>query len=278
MNDPTSPTKPADAVEHGGKGAEALRNSATAQARLLLLLLFGALMLQSLAWPVALRMYDAEWPDAPAIAAMGLAFAQVGLAALVLVLASGPLAVRGAAAILLYGGSAVLATSSVGESLPAWLGIMLCALGIVATPFVLARLAGVAVMPHVLVELPRGSRQYTILGLLVLTTLVAVLLAIGRQLDFPWRELRQVLLFSVAIAAVPCAIGPLACSRVPWPVTLIAILTLCPATGIVLAFTGFPPEHPVELVAMCLVQGAVIFAACLVTRVAGYRLAGPWER
>jgi hypothetical protein len=106
----------------------------------------------------------------------------------------------------------------------------------------------------------------------VLTTFVAVLLGIGRQLRFPWEELGQIALFSVAIAAIPCILAPLALSRVPWPASLIAAATLCPATGAVLAFTGFPPNQPLELAFMCGVQGAVIIAACAVVRIAGYRL------
>jgi hypothetical protein len=45
---------------------------------------------------------------------------------------------------------------------------------------------------------------------------------------------------------------------------------------VAMAHTGFPPEEPVELTAMCLVMGAVIVAACAAVRVAGYRLKGPW--
>ena len=246
---------------------------------MLLGLLLGALLSQNLVWPVALRMADAQWPATPAIIAMGIAFAQISLAAIVLVLCASSLAVRGLIALLLYAGSAFLAFRSVrGDGIGGWLAIMLMGFGVISAPLVIARLAGMAILPDASTAAVRGSRQYTIWGLLVLTTLVAVLLGIGRQLRFPWGELRQIGLFSVAIAIIPCTLAPLALSRVPWPATLIAGAVLCPAIGAMLSFTDFPPYQPLQLAGMCLVQGAVIVASCLVVRIAGYRLVGPWER
>lgn len=246
---------------------------------LLLGLLAGALLSQSLVWPVALRLYDAEWPDVLAIIAMGIAFAQIGLAAILLVLCVHSLAVRGLFVLLLYAGAALLAFRSVrGHGMSGWMSTMVMCLAITSAPLVIARLAGVAIVPRTLIGSPRGSRQYTIWGLLVLTTLVAVLLGIGRQLNFPWRHLGEIALFSVTIAAIPCLLAPLALSKVPWPATLIAAATLCPATGVLIALTEFAPDQPLELAAMASIQGAVILTACLVARVAGYRLTGPWDR
>ena len=248
-------------------------------APLLLGLLAGALLSQSFVWPVALRMSDAEWPAAPAIIAMGIAFAQIGLAAVLLVLCAHALVLRGLFVFLLYVGAAFLAYRSVrGDGMSGWLTIMLMCLAITAAPLVIARLAGVAIVPAPPAAPARGSRQYTIWGLLVLTTLVAVLLGIGRQLRFPWGELGDIALFSVTIAAIPCLLAPLALSKVPWPATLIAAATLCPAAGILIALSGFPPYQPLELAAMASIQGTVILAACLVARIAGYRLTGLFEQ
>ncbi len=249
-------------------------------AALLLGLLAGAILSQNLVWPVALRMCDAKWPDVLAIIAMGIAFAQIGLAAILLVLCVNSLVIRGLFVLVLYAGAAFLAfRSSGGGGMSGWLAFMLVCLAITSTPLVIARLAGVAIVPRVLGASPRGSRQYTIWGLLVLTTLVAVLLGIGRQLNFPWGHLGEIGLFSVTIAAFPCLLPPLALSKVPWQAALFAVPALSPVAGAVLTWTGFPPPNqPLQLAAMASIQGAVILAACLVVRVAGYRLTGPWER
>jgi hypothetical protein len=148
-----------------------------------------------------------------------------------------------------------------------------------SAPLVVCRLAGVAVLPARKFSAVRGSRQFTIFGLLVLTTLVAVLLGIGRVIEIPWRQLGEAALFSVAIAVIPCVLGPLTLSRSPWPASIVAGATICPAIGALFTVTGFaPPNQPLELAAMASVQGAVIVAACLVARLADFRLTGPWER
>ena len=248
--------------------------AATSHGPLLLGLLFGALVSQDLVWPVVLRMTNSQWPATPAIVAMGIGFAQLGLAAVLLVLGSGRPAIRGVATIALYVGAALLAFRSVNEQgLGRWLAIMLFVMAVISAPLIIARLAGVAIGPTVDSPPSRGSRQYTIWGLLVLTTVVAVLLGIARQLKFPWHELGQIALFSWAIAVIPCILAPLALSKIAWPASLIAGATLCPAAGALLTLTGFPPpEQPLELATMCSIQGAVTIAACAVVRIAGYRL------
>src|SRR6185503_1693601 len=103
----------------------------------------------------------------------------------------------GIAAIVLYLGAALVSFRAVsgtvtGDGISRWLAVMLFVLGVISAPLVIARLAGVAIVSTVDSPPKRGSRQYTIWGLLVLTTIVAVLLGIGRQLKFPWNELGQV--------------------------------------------------------------------------------------
>jgi hypothetical protein len=122
-----------------------------------------------------------------------------------------------------------------------------------------------------------GSRQFTILGLLSLTTLVAIGLAIAQRLQFPWQELGGVVLFTLALGLIPWILVPLTLSRVPLLGGVLAAGVICPVMGVAMAYTGFPPEEPVELAVMCLVMGGVIVVACAVVRVAGYRLNGPWE-
>jgi len=248
--------------------------AATSHAPLLLWLLFGAIVVQDFVWPVVLRITGSQWPDKPAIIAMGIAFGQLSLAAILLILSSKRLVARSMATIVLYFGAALLAFRAVSANgFGRWLTIMLLILAVIAAPLIIARLAGVVIVPTADGPPGRGSRQYTIWGLLVLTTIVAILLGIGRQLSFPWHELGQIAVFSLMIAMIPCILAPLALSKVPWPASLIAGATLCPAAGAALTLTGFPPpDQPLQLAAMCAVQGAVIIAACIVVRIAGYRL------
>jgi hypothetical protein len=144
---------------------------------------------------------------------------------------------------------------------------MLLALVVVAAPLAIARLAGVGIVPIHEHEAPRGSRQFTILGLLSLTTFVAVLLGIGRLLKFPWGELGAIAVFVVANGAIPWTLASW-----PWPTTLIVGAAVCTAAGAVMSLTGFPPNDPLSLAAMCTIQGIVIIAALAVVQIAGYRL------
>jgi hypothetical protein len=58
-------------------------------------------------------------------------------------------------------------------------------------------------------------------------------------------------------------------------VTILATVAVCPLVGWGLSKTGFPPEHPRELIAMSCLQGALTLGTCAVIRAAGYYLAWP---
>jgi hypothetical protein len=148
-----------------------------------------------------------------------------------------------------------------------------------AAPLVAARLAGMRIVPASrLDDLPPASRQYSILGVLALTTFVAVLLGIARAIA-SWGDVAQVALFAMALGAVPWVCGTLALSGFRWYWAVIAGSIVCPLAGHFIADTGFPPDHPTALIVMCSVQGALTVAACTVVRVAGYRLVWPnWGR
>jgi len=249
------------------------------QSAFLMGLLFGALALQNVVWPVVLRMSDARWPEAPAIFSMGLAFAEVGLAVLVFALYAGRILTRATIALVLFSGAAFLAARSVESGFQPWLANMSIIAAAMSAPLIVMRLAGVAIVPIATAGEVRGSRQFTIWGLLVLTTVAAALLGIGRLVQVPWPRLGEIALFSVAIAVIPCVLGPLALSRSPWPASIVAGVTICPSVGALFTFTGFAPDNqPLELASMASIQGAVTVGACLVARMADYRLTGPWER
>lgn len=250
--------------------------SSVDQRRLVLRLLAAAIFLQNLVWLVVLRTSGTDWPSVPAVIAMGLVFSQVGLAAVLVVWGSGPLLLRSLAAIPLLFFAAILAARSTNENLPAWISILLAILAIVSAPLAVARLAGVRIVPSDEPLDAAGSRQFTIFGLLTLTTLVAMILGVCRLLRFPWQEIGQVSLFAVALGGIPWFCSPTALAADRWQWVVIPATVVCPLAGWLISLTGFPPEeHKLALVAMACVQGALTIGACAVVRVAGYRLVWP---
>jgi hypothetical protein len=245
---------------------------------LLLVLLVAAIAMLDVVAIVAMQGKSLDWPRTAAVMAMGAAFCQVGLGGL-LVLAIWPRWwFRGAIAGLLHVGAAIIGSRATSEEFWPWLGIMLLDLAIVAAPLLAARLAGMRIVPvDRLDDLPPASRQYSILGVLALTTLVAVLLGIARAIA-TWGDVAQVAIFAMGLGAIPWACGTLALSGFRWYWAVIAGSIVCPLAGYGIAFTDFPPRHPTELIVMCCVQGALTIAACSVVKVAGYRLVWPTWR
>jgi hypothetical protein len=244
----------------------------------LLRLLLAAIVLQDVVWVLVMRSNRDRWPEWTAIVALGLAFCQTGLAALLLVLGTGPGWWKRVAVAALLTILAGWVGQRATNGLATWQGIMLLDLAIVAGPLVVARLAGMRIVPDDAAgESAAASRQYSILGLLILMTLTAVLLAIARAMA-PWGEIGQLAVFAISLGAIPWICGPLALSRLPasWPILAASIV--CPLAGLAIAQTGFPPNHPLQLIAMCCVQGALAVAACLVVRLAGYGLVWPGVR
>jgi hypothetical protein len=213
------------------------------------------------------------------VVAIGAAFCQVGLAALVLLAVDLRRWLRAAIVLPLLVAAAYIASLATGGEFKRWLGIMLLDLAIVAAPLLAARVAGMRIVAvDRLKDLPAASRQYSILGVLALTTFVAVLLGIARAMA-TWGDVAAVAVFAMGLGAIPWACGTLALSGFHWRWAVLAAFILCPPAGYVIALTGFPPRHPVELIVMCSVQGALTIAACIVVRLAGYRLAWPtWGR
>ncbi|MEX2173786.1 MAG: hypothetical protein WD872_05445 [Pirellulaceae bacterium] len=255
--------------------AETLPPTPPAHGWLLLGLLAGVVLLQDIVWLVVLRTNRADWPSPLAIAAMGLAFAQAGLIPLLILWGTGRLWMRCATALPLYLFAAWLATRGTDGNLRRWLSITLFYLAIVAAPLVIARLAGVRMVRVGDAEAQAGSRQFTIFGLLTLTTVVAVVCGVARWLSFPWEEIGAVATFAIALAGIPWLCATVALAPVASFWSPVAVALVCPLAGWLISLTGFPPRQPVELIAMCCVQGLLTVGACAVARLAGYRLIGP---
>jgi hypothetical protein len=241
----------------------------------LLGLLFAAVLVLDLAGIAVLRSGESDWPSRPAVVAMGFAFAQTGLVAVLLALGGGLFWTRAALAAPVYCSAACLgchAARHTSEHLPVWFLIMLVDGAVVAAPLVVARLAGLGIVRGAGRKSPSGSRQFTILGVLTLTTIVAILLGLARLFQFPWHEIGSVVLFSLAAGGIPWLGALITLSDLSWLVAGLAMTIYCPLAGWLISLTGFPPPDVAELIVMSCLQGAITIAACAVARIAGYRL------
>ena len=294
-------------------------------------------------------MSDAKWPGWTAIVGMALAFMQTSMASVLLVWGRGWLLGRGFTTIALIAAAGYVSAGCTSDSVDLWIGIMSAIAGIVASPFIIARLAGfvliaqptAGIAPRALPQFstrqvmgltvlvaavlgvsnwfgesggpiaaaialvmllgllpsayliwsagktlgpsaaspipdsPVEARQFTLLSLLSLTTVAGAAFGVARYLDFPWDEIGKVAMFMVALGAIPWTAIPLALGCVRLWIPLAATAVVCPLVGWAISKTGFPPEHPGELIAMTCLQGSLTLGICAVVRLAGYRLAWP---
>lgn len=246
-------------------------------APLVLAVMTAAVFLQDLVWIVVVQLTDGRWPATPGIVAMALVYGQTGVAiALVSWLAEYSL-LRGALFLLSLALAGLLAATAGNQNFGNWLGLISLISAVVAVPLVGVRLAGGSLRGTN--SPPSGGRsqlQFTIWGLISLTTLVATGLGVARFIDFPWLEFGAAGLFSLAVGIVPWVALPLALSRVRAWLPILATVVVAPLAGWLMARTGFPPEtHQRELIAMACLQGVLTLALCWVVRAAGYRLLWP---
>lgn len=250
------------------------QNLPTFSSRLILALLAAAVLLQDGVWIVVLRVAQADWPAWQAVVAMGLAFSQVTVAAVLALWWVRWLLARGVLVVLNVALAGYLAARCTNDDVSNWIGIMGFTAGLVAAPLAIFRLAGVRLVATAHPEpLPAGARQFTIWGLLSLTTIVAVALGVARFMAFPWEEIGQIGLFVLALGTIPWVASTLALSRWPAVNTIAITAVVCPLVGWGMSFTGFPPDHPRELIAMTCVQGILTLGICSAVRAAGFHVA-----
>lgn len=248
--------------------------SCRGSAALLLGLLATAVAVQNVAWVVLLRSTGWRWPHPAAVFAIGLALASIGMAGLWLALARSPFWQRGLlvlGAVLLGGPVAAHATS--GLLMHWWVATAVYA-AITALPLAAARFAGVHLPAENSDAAPDPrTRQFTIRGILVLTTSAAVLLGVGRVLDFPWRQMGETALFGLALGLIPWVVGlgRLRAEKRSRPV--LAAVVVCPLAGWLIDLTGFPPPNQIGLlIALTSVQGVLTLGMAEILRLAGQRL------
>ncbi|MDX1946851.1 MAG: hypothetical protein SFU86_15725 [Pirellulaceae bacterium] len=242
----------------------------------MLVLLAGAVWLQDLVWLAVIEVTEGRWPATPGIVAMGLVLTQLGVA-LALVWMNGYLLVRGVGFLVNLGLAGLLAAAAMNHHFGNWLGLVSLFSAVAAIPFVGVRLAGGALLLPEDLPVSRWPKlQFTIWGLISLTTLVAAGLGVARFVEFPWVQLGAAGLFALAAGLVPWIALPLVLSRAHGWLPIVATLIVAPLAGWLMASSGFPPEmHQRELIALSLLHAGLTLALAWVVRIAGYRLKWP---
>jgi hypothetical protein len=233
-------------------------------ARLLLIVL---LVLAAVSVDVAMAVlaHGRRFPSVAPTLLLALALAQTGLLAAWLAVGPGSIAIRYGACVL-----AVMCFSwpLSNVSLPnyaQWLGVLGVYLTAVAVPVFLFR--------WFVVELPRrraegGSRsrnrlpagQWTLAGIMSLTTVVAVSLALARAVELPNEELLPVIVACLGFSATTLVALWITCGieRQVWH--LPAVLLVCPLIGAVVGVMMGPAPYVGVMAGVALVQSlAVVF-------------------
>lgn len=224
----------------------------------------------------------AVWPHPVIVCGMGLAFGQVALACWWFVWSPRNLSIRVAGGLVgLYLCAHMAALFSDGlASASRWFALICVYSTLLAIPLAILKRAGYcwtaeSAVPERATRL-RRFRQFSVGGLLSLTTAVAFLLGARQFWEAPAKHPLTIATFCLLLAIAGLISLALSCRArpsIPW--TLAAIL-LCPVWALCLSLTHLPPEpvSHLSLAMMLVIQGAATAASITVLRVAGYRLDG----
>lgn len=251
---------------------------------LIVWLLVAAFIAIDLAMIGELQIRRNEWPEAGGLIGLGLSFSQIALLALWAVWGRSNVLVRGVNTLLGVWAVSCLASYSTTSDLDDvgyWFGVLLFYCGASLIPFIILRFARYEISSqraastqhadnHAVRRL--SANQFTIWGILSLTTAIGVALAVIRFAQFPMGLLLEVLAFFTLLAVAVCAILLLALFLSRTIIALVATTVICPIVGFLLSLNGLAPGEPLELVLMMCVLGVVIVSAAIILKSAGYRL------
>jgi hypothetical protein len=252
---------------------------------LIVWLLVAACIAIDLAMIGELQIRRNEWPEAVGLIGLGLSFSQIALLALWAVWGRSNVVVRGVSTLLgVWAVSCLASYSREGDSdrVGVWFGVLLFYCGASLIPFIMVRIAGYEISSqraasthhadsHVVRRL--SANQFTIWGILSLTTAIGVALAVIRFAQFPMGQLLEVVAFCTLLAGALCAILLLALFLSRTIISIAATTVICPIVGVLLSHTGpAPAKGTLELVLMMCVLGVAIVSAAIVLKTAGYRL------
>lgn len=247
----------------------------------ILVLLLTAWVLMNLAALAAVQRPANQWPETEAILALALAFGQTSLVAAHTALGRINQVPRIGLLLATALQSAYLATVATDANLPAWSSLMAIMAITTAVPLVVMRLAVGYVVRLDDPPNPAMDRwQFSIWGILSTTTGVAIACAVVRLWDFHllgFNNIFALVLFCLTAACCSwCSVLSLLAIR-SLPIACIPPVLIAGLLGLLYALTGLPPNDRWELWWMGLLQGILTMLACLVVRLAGYRLKWNWR-
>jgi len=248
----------------------------------LLALLFGALAMGDLATLTFVVSTARAWPALTGVMLASLAFGQTMMLAAWFVLAGGNIAIRVLTAIAIVFGLSLVAAGAIdgsGVRLAPWFAIQFVAFCAATIPLAAARGFG---WQFNLEAQPRpdgrmSARQFSIFGLLSVTTAVAVALGTAKYIDMPdvgWGS--AVVFFGCLTGTGLLVFVPAMGIKAPELAALVCIpivALICPFGGLLMCASGLPPRpDPPLWMFFGGGYGATIGVVAVVLRVAGYRL------
>lgn len=249
---------------------------------LIVWLLVAACIAIDLAMIGELQVRRNEWPAVGGIVGLGLAFSQIAFVSLWVVWGRAGIPVRIVSALLSVWGVSFLANySSKGTEIGvgAWFGLLLLCCIFSVILFVIVRLARYELFHPIAETFSVPNRrssaiQFSIWGLLSLTTAVGVTLAIIRFAEFPIDELLQAATFFAVLNSTASTLLLLDLILVRWWITILAAVAICPIAGLLLSLHELvEDEFTIQLFLTTIAIAAVTCSVSAVLRVGGgYRL------
>jgi len=199
------------------------------------------------------------FPAWPGVMLIGLALGHLGAIAIWLARGRAHCVIRVAVAI---GATIVLARWLAVASLPTttqWLGLLAAYEVLVFTPLFLARWVGGALSN----SRPAHLRQFTLAGLMLLMTNVAVLLALSRFASLPTVQTGAAIFCAIGFAAVALAVAQLSHLIPGRVVFLVGLFAVAATIGGALAFACGEPSLFIQFAAMVALQSSVVAVATI---------------
>lgn len=230
-----------------------------------------------------LLVRERMWPQAPGIVGVGLALGQVSLLGAWLVWGRWNAVWRVVlVAAAVYGISFLGSHSTDGPGNSSeWYGILLFYLAMLFVVFLISRLMGYRLTSgssgtnQTAAVAGQRPTQFSIWGLLSVTTAVGIVLTLLRFVDLPFLWDFEPIIFFLILTISSSVI--LFASFLPqWAVAVGVAVTVCPIAGLLMALNGLPnPNEWRELIAMNLIHGTCVLCGVSVAKIAGYRLSRP---
>ncbi len=248
---------------------------------LIIWLLVAAFLAIDFAMMGELQIRRNEWPEAGGIFGLGLVFAQISLLALWFVFGHSNIAFRTITSMIGLFVVSFLASYSTNGG-PAetsfWFAFALCFTATTTALLSVARAIGLEIRDAASYGDQQGksrtlSKQFTIWGLLSLMTGVGAVLGAIRFADMPEHSVLAIGAFGLVLASLSCSVLLTAIAVRRWWITVLVVITSCPAAGALLQLTGIPPDDgPLPIILSLYAQCILTMLAAHVVRQSGYVL------